>query len=308
MMLTSMSSVYGTSENSDMVHDVYLFVPDIPAELGNYVRLVNAKNKSEYLSLSDEGALITEKFARDTNIKVGDKAVINTVDGRTVEIPVVGIVENYTFHYVYLTPTLYKSIFNETPEFSYAIGRFSDAVRDEAALANEGESTQKTMLATDIMKHDTIKSMAFMTDTAKSFEEIVSALLIVVYVIMGSAATLALIVLYNLSNININERIRELASIKVLGFFDREVSAYIYRENIVLTLLGIFFGLISGVFMHKVVINIAEVDAVMFARDTTVFNLLFAVIVTGLFAFIINMLMHRKMKAINMADSLKSVE
>ena len=210
MMLTSMSSVYGTSENSDMVHDVYLFVPDIPAELGNYVRLVNAKNKSEYLSLSDEGALITEKFARDTNIKVGDKAVINTVDGRTVEIPVVGIVENYTFHYVYLTPTLYKSIFNETPEFSYAIGRFSDAVSDEAALANEGESTQKTMLATDIMKHDTIKSMAFMTDTAKSFEEIVSALLIVVYVIMGSAATLALIVLYNLSNININERIRSL--------------------------------------------------------------------------------------------------
>ena len=142
-----------------------------------------------------------------------------------------------------------------------------------------------------------------MSDTAKSFSEIISAMLIVVYVIMGSASALALLVLYNLSNININERIRELASIKVLGFYDREVSAYIYRENIVLTALGIFFGLIAGVFMHRIVVSIAEVDAVMFSRDTTFFNYFFAAIVTALFAFIINMIMHKKMKAINMADS-----
>ncbi|NLX78776.1 MAG: FtsX-like permease family protein [Clostridiales bacterium] len=308
LMLTSMTSVYGTSEKSDKVHDVYLFVPDIPVELGNYIRLINASNKRQYLSLTDEGALVTEKFARDTNIKVGDNAVINTVDGKTVTIPVVGIVENYTFHFVYITPTTYKNLFGEAPEFLYAIGRFSDSVREEAAAAKEGESTQKTMLATDIMKHKTVKSLAFMSDTAKSFSEIISAMLIVVYVIMGSASALALLVLYNLSNININERIRELASIKVLGFYDREVSAYIYRENIVLTALGIFFGLIAGVFMHRIVVSIAEVDAVMFSRDTTFFNYFFAAIVTALFAFIINMIMHKKMKAINMADSLKSVE
>lgn len=303
MMLTSMISVTGGSDRVEKSEDVYLFVPKNSSELNKYIDLKNRKS-GEQITLDDTGAVITEKFANDTDTVIGDKIWIETADGEIFSIPVANITENYTFSYVYLSENLYQYLFQESVDYSYAICTVDDMVFGKT----NNNSSNISQLTTDLMNYADINAVAFVTDTIDSLNEVINVLSFVILIFIISAGILAYIVLYNLSNINISERHRELATIKVLGFHDKEVSQYIYRENIVLTLIGIALGIGLGVLIHKLLIIFCSVDAVMFVQTLTWYSYLIATGLTVVFALIVNTIMHKKMKKIDMVTSLKAIE
>lgn len=302
LMLTSVQSVSGSSDESDKIMDVYLFVPEDSNYLDGYKNLRNRKT-GESLKLDDSGAIVTEAFAKDANVSVGDSVWVENDSGERKYITVAGITENYTFQYIYMSPNYYKSVFSSAPSFSYAIGSFGDSVRNSADIA-----TAKAQFNSDLMKYDSINAVAFQSDTINSFEKVINIVGIIIMIFIVAAGVLAFVVLYNLTNINIAERHRELATIKVLGFTDMEVSNYIYRENVILTILGIVIGIFGGIGLHKIMIEYVKVDAIMFVQNIIWYDYLIAVGITVLFAVLVNFIMHGKMKKISMVESLKSVE
>ena len=303
-LLISMKSVTGYSLRSDAQMDVYLMSPSDPSLLADYITLQNRQNGKIYTP-SIAGALITEKFARDTNTKVGDTVFIQTSDSKTYEIFVAGIVENYTFHYIYISPDYYVEIFGEWPAYNYCLGNLTDVVRasDASTLAS-----LKGQMATKLMAVGGIQAVSFNSDVNESLSEITDALIAVVAVFFISALILAFVVLYNLTNINILERTRELATLKVLGFLDNEVNSYVLRENLILTMFGTAFGMLLGILLHYLLITYAEIDTVMFGRDIEWYSYLISVVLTFVFAAIVNALINKKLKKIDMVTSLKSVE
>ena len=303
-MLASMKSVTGYSMRTDARIDVYFLSPAQPELLSEYITLQNRTSGKTYTP-SIAGALVTEKFARETNTKVGDTVFIQTSDSKTYEIFVSGIVENYTFHYIYISPDYYAELFGSYPEYNYCLGNLSDAIKatDSATLA-----ALKGQMATKLMSLDGIQAVSFTSDVDESLAEITNALTAVVAVFFISALILAFVVLYNLTNINVLERTRELATLKVLGFIDSEVNNYVLRENVFLTALGTAVGMLLGIGLHYLLITYAEIDTVMFGRNIEWLSYLLAVVLTFLFAAIVNLLINRKLKNIDMVTSLKSVE
>jgi putative ABC transport system permease protein len=169
-------------------------------------------------------------------------------------------------------------------------------------------NTEKAALATDLMNIDGVSAVVYTTQVVDSFENIVKSLNYVILVFILAAAALAFVVLFNLSNLNVNERLREIATIKVLGFYDGEVSAYIYRENILLTLLGMSVGVGAGIFLHKILSGIVKINVVMLGQKIEWSSYLWALLLTAGFAVLVNALMHRRLKSVSMVESLKSVE
>ncbi|MCD7774465.1 MAG: FtsX-like permease family protein [Clostridiales bacterium] len=306
IMLSSMQSVTGGSGNSEKTEDVYLFVPKDASALSSYIKLQN-RSTGNTLELSDSGAIVTEKFADDMNVSVGDCVWVELADGTRVDIPVAGITENYTFSYIYLTVDLYQYLFQEEVTYNYAIGTVSDTVLSDSVSSNN-EETQKARLSTDLMSYEGINAVSYTDGTVDALNEVIGVLSIIIIIFIAAAAILAFVVLYNLSNINVEERQRELATIKVLGFHDKEVSAYVYRESIVMTFIGIILGLVLGIFVHQILITYCSVDTVMFVQTLTWYDYVIAAVLTMLFALIVNFIMHKKMKKIDMVESLKSVE
>lgn len=276
---------------------VYLFVPEEVGRLGEYFSLRTRKEGTP-VPLTDEGAVITEKFAKLAGLSAGDTLSLRDSDGRVVQLPVTGITENYAMHYVYLTPAAYQSLYGEEPAYNaYAL------LLDED-LDGEG----KNQLSTQLTALDEVLAVSYSQDSKDHFSDVISSLNYVVLVLILCSGALAFVVLYNLTNINITERIREIATIKVLGFYDREVSAYVYRENLLLTLAGALVGLGLGVLLHGFVIQTAEIDTVMFGRVISPQSYLLSAVLTMVFAALVNGLMYFKLKAISMVESLKSIE
>lgn len=295
-MKTHMDVIDGTSSRTENILEINLVVPENPAELPEFIKLQNRKSK-EKVSLDNNGVIISEKLANKTDTKIGDEITLKAND-KDYNVTVTGIVENYTFHYVYMPSELYRNIFGEEPSFDYV-----------TAILNDNISTaQKDSLASDLMKVDGIDAVAYTTQIIDTFSNILNSLNLVVAIFIIAAGALAFVVLYNLSNINLNERIREVATIKVLGFRDKEVSQYIMRENIILTILGTLLGLILGIFLHSYVVSVAEVDIVMFGRSIEPLSFVFAAILSLVFSAVVNLIMHKKLKKVNMVDSLKAVE
>ena len=295
-MKTHMDVIDGTSSRTENILEINLVVPENPAELPEFIKLQNRKSK-EKVSLDNNGVIISEKLANKTDTKIGDEITLKAND-KDYNVTVTGIVENYTFHYVYMPSELYRNIFGEEPSFDYV-----------TAILNDNISTaQKDSLASDLMKVDGIDAVAYTTQIIDTFSNILNSLNLVVAIFIIAAGALAFVVLYNLSNINLNERIREVATIKVLGFRDKEVSQYIVRENIILTILGTLLGLILGIFLHSYVVSVAEVDIVMFGRSIEPLSFVFAAILSLVFSAVVNLIMHKKLKKVNMVDSLKAVE
>ena len=305
-MLSSMQSVSGGSDRTAKTQDVYLFVPQNNEQLSSFVKLQN-RTTGQTFTLDDSGAIITEKFANDTKTKIGDKVFIETADGDIIEIPVANITENYTFSYIYLSENLYQYLFQNPVNYSYAIANIDDVILADSE-SKDNSATKKSSFTAELMSYSDINAVAYVTDTIDSLNEVIGVLSIVVMIFIIAAGTLAYIVLYNLSNINISERHRELATIKVLGFYNKEVSSYIYRENVVLTIIGIIFGLIIGIFVHKLLVYYCSVDAVMFTQTLRWYSYLIASLLTALFAIVVNAIMHKKMKKIDMVTSLKAIE
>ncbi|MEG0894284.1 MAG: ABC transporter permease, partial [Oscillospiraceae bacterium] len=226
---------------SDDTKKTYLVVPT--DEIEEIISLKNPKTK-EKISLDNSGAIITQKLAKMLKLKADGSIKIN-FDDKEYNIKVSGITENYTYNYIYLTKEYYKEIFNQDVKINNALIKFTDDLQREEFLE-------------EAVKKDYIAATVKVSDIAKTFDDVVNSLISIVIVIIISSGTLAFVVLYSLTEINVSERIRELATLKVLGFYDKELSSYIFRENIVFAVAGIALGLFGGVFLTKFVIATAE--------------------------------------------------
>lgn len=270
--------------------EVYLFAPETTAKLGDFIVLKERKS-GRPLSLSEEGVIINEKLARLLNLEKGDSI---TVEGAPYALKITGITENYAYNYVYMTSAMHNTLYA-----SYA---------PNAVIGNMTDKSAEDTLSQMLLTHKPVQFISYTSDAGGKFEDLINKLNYVVYLIILSSAALAFVVLYNLSSITVTERARELATIKVLGFFDPEVAAYVYRENIVSAILGIFFGLTGGIFLARFVVRTGEVDMVMFAPDIPWYCFALAGLLTLIFVLAVSVLMFFKLRRIDMASSMKAIE
>lgn len=274
----------------------YLFVPETADELPNFVNL-RLRKSHEQVPFGSNSVVLTEKAAGQLGVSVGGKVIIKNNEGKEVSFTVTGITENYLYHFLYIDPVLYESVTGDQPQYN-----------ELCIEANAPDSDTQKAYSDELLSSDGISIVTFLRDTTKAFERMIESLNNIILVLIFCAGMLAFIVLYNLTNINITERQRELATIKVLGFYDREVSAYIYRETSWLTILGCGAGLLLGILMHAYVITTVEIDVVMFGREIAPQSFLYSALLTLLFSVIVDLFMNRKLKRINMVESLKSVD
>lgn len=274
---------------------IYVYVPENTENFKEDVTLRDRKSHEQY-ELTDDGAVICEKTASLIGVKAGDKITLEK-DNRKYKVKITAITENYMGHYVYMTPSCYEKTFEEKPEYSSTV----------YTMKEDAESDLET-LGNAILKYPAALSISYTSSTAGQVERMLGSLGAVIWVLIISAGMLAFVVLYNLNNINITERQRELATLKVLGFYDGEVSQYVFRENILLSFIGILAGAVFGILLHRYVITTVEVDAVMFGRNIKPISFVYSGIITFGFSMFVNMVMHFKLKKINMVESLKSVE
>lgn len=274
---------------------VYLAVVQNPNELDNIISLHKRSDKSE-LELTDDGVLINEKLSAELNLKVGDTIGISS-DSGTAEVKITGIFEQYINNYIYMTPTLYKELYGKETEYNML----------NVVLRSNDEETESSF-SKHCLSDSRIAAVSYVDSSLDDFRNMLDSLNMVVMVMILCAAALAFVVLYNLTNINIAERVREIATFKVLGFYNKETSAYIYIENIVLTVLGIAAGLVLGVVLTGFIVHTIEIDNIMFGRDIFASSYLYAAGLTMLFSLIVLFAMSFKIKAVNMVESLKSVE
>lgn len=285
-----------TIGNGNEWKDVYLNVPADVESYPDFVLLQDRTTKEQYF-LDDDGVILTEKMAKELEIEAGDTITIRDEDKGDVDVTVEHICENYMGHYLYMTPALYEEMYGEAPNYNSVYYRTVDRTTEEAE--NVGE---------DVLQLDGALSVSYTTDLRQQVEDMLEALDLVIVVLILSAGMLAFVVLYNLNNINITERKRELATLKVLGFYNNEVCAYVYRENIILTLIGAVFGMALGRILHQFIIVTVEIDSVMFGRNINAVSYLYGFLITIAFSCIVNGVMYFKLKNINMVESLKSVE
>ena len=274
---------------------IYVYVPENTENFKEDVTLRDRKSHEQY-ELTDDGAVICEKTASLIGVKAGDKITLEK-DNRKYKVKITAVTENYMGHYVYMTPPCYEKTFGEKPEYSSTV----------YTMKEDAESDLET-LGNAILKYPAALSISYTSSTAGQVERMLGSLGAVIWVLIISAGMLAFVVLYNLNNINITERQRELATLKVLGFYDGEVSQYVFRENILLSFIGILAGAVFGIFLHRYVITTVEVDAVMFGRNIKPISFVYSGLITFGFSMFVNMVMHFKLKKIDMVESLKSVE
>ena len=258
--------------------------------------LIHLRHRTEDtpVTLPDDGVVLTEKLASLSGVGPGDSI---TLDGdERVEVVVADITEHYIQHYIYMTDAYYESVFGQIPEQNLILADYPTDDPDAESLERE------------LVGLDGVSSLTRVEDTRNTYGSSLASVDYAVVLIIVCAAALAFVVLYNLTNINITERMRELATLKVLGFYDRELSAYIYRENVILTVFGVGIGMLMGKLLHQWLILTVEIDMLMFGRTLSLPSYLYAVVLTILFSLIVNLAAHRKLKHIDMVESLKTVE
>jgi putative ABC transport system permease protein len=312
------STVYNTEEIK-VINDYY----DSKKEINAYINMYSAtsqistdkKNMSGYIyaiddvekfkdfiifgtgdnipKLTNDGVVITKKLSILLDVKVGDELELKGANGEEgPKVKITGIAKNYIFHYVYMSKEFYESIYG------------TDYLYNQALIIQNSDKD----LSEELLKNEYITSVSTSKSLRENFENMLEGLDIIILVIIISAGGLAFVVLYNLNNINICERVRELATLKVLGFYDVDVSAYIFRENIILTMVGVLTGCLGGNLLHEFVMDTIEVDMVMFGRNIEFPSYIYATLITLTFAVLINLTMHFKLKKIDMTTSLKSVD
>ena len=263
-------------------------------EIGKVVDLFDYKS-GEPITMGDDGVYINQKLSELLGVKIGDTFFLDG-EGRG-DVTVAGIYEHYTGHFIYMTPTYYENALHAGSEPNAYLMNFTSDDTDTCNVIFE-----------KLLDLSGVATTSRMRDTQDTYMHSMERVDFVVVIIILAAAALAMVVLFNLSNINITERQRELATIKLLGFYDREVSAYVYRENIVLTVFGILIGCFMGHWLHIYLVRSTEIDLMMFGRQTKATAYLYAAILTTIFSFFVNVLAHFRMKKIDMVESLKSAE
>lgn len=276
--------------------EVYLMVPQDAAALNDYIDM-HERTSRQPTPLGETGVVLTEKLAELLDVKAGDTVTLVNGDGVEGSFTVSGVCENYVSNYVYMSAATYADAFGQEPEWNNILSRLSD------------DSQQaRDAISTELLAMDEVASLTFTEDMMTQVLNMLNSINAVVVMIVVCAAVLALVVLYNLTNINVAERVKEIATIKVLGFYDREVSAYVMRETVALTIIGALFGLAGGIALHRFVIYTVEVDAVMFGRTIDPSSFVYSLALTMLFSLIVNLLMGRKLKHISMVESMKAPE
>ena len=263
-------------------------------EIGKVVDLFDYKS-GDPITMGDEGVYIDQKLSELLKVSVGDTFFLDgDVRG---DVTVAGIYEHYTGHFIYMTPGYYENALHADGEPNAYLLNFTSDDTDTCNAIFE-----------KLLDMSGVATTSRMRDTQDTYMHSMERVDFVVVIIILAAAALAMVVLFNLSNINITERQRELATIKLLGFYDKEVSAYVYRENIVLTVFGILMGCFMGHWLHIYLVRSTEIDLMMFGRQTAPSAYVYAAILTALFSLLVNVLAHFKMKKIDMVESLKSAE
>lgn len=276
--------------------EVTLFVPESTDQFDDFVML-QERVSGERKQLTQQGVIVTEKLAKLYDLEAGSKLTLQNKDNELFEVNVEGITENYSMHYIYMLPTYYEETFGKIPTYNTQLLTYSEVNQPwEDALAEKLTNNERVAL------------VSFSSRAGGAFGDTMESMDVVVLVLIISAAALAFVVLYNLTNINVSERIRELSTIKVLGFYDKEVTMYIYRENIILSFLGIIAGCFLGILLHGFVLETAAVDMMMFSPTIQWQSYGYAALLTLLFSGIVMLSMHFKLKHIDMIEALKSVE
>lgn len=293
-MLVMQKSISVASKTSKMSEDIYVVVPCNPGNISNLIDLRN-RITQESLKIEEGKAIISEKLATKLGVKVGDVIYLDGDKEKTVEIS--GICECYLYGYVYMTPSTYRNVFGKDVEYNMLLAHAPN-------MTNELESK----ISSDYLSRDDVDAVSIMTTAISSFEDMISSMKMITVILVVCAGALAIVVLYNLTNINLAERKREIATIKVLGFKHGETSAFVYRENMILTIIGIVFGLALGVLLTRFIVVTVEIDKVMFGRNIYFMTFVYAAIGTIIFSILVNFIMYFRIKKINMVESLKSIE
>jgi putative ABC transport system permease protein len=276
--------------------DVNLFIPEQADALNNFI-VLKERGREETIPLMSNGVIVSEKLAKLFDLHAGSTLTIQNKNNEPFELKVAGTTENYAMHYVYMTPQYYEAVFGKPAVVNMQLLTFNPT--DPAWEDQFGER---------LTANPRVGMVSFTSGVSNAFGDTMDSMNVVVVVLIISAAALAFVVLYNLTNINVSERIRELSTIKVLGFYDKEVTMYIYRENMILTVLGIIAGNFLGVLLHRFVLQTAEVDAMMFSPTVHAMSYGYAAALTLLFSGVVMVSMHYKLKHIDMIEALKSVE
>lgn len=282
--------------HGDNIRNTNLFVPEDTEKIKDFLTLKKRTTGVEYAFPTGDGAFISEKTAKMLDVEEGDSVKITRDGKKQVEVKIEKIVENYVFHYLFLSPGLYKKLYGEEPEYNTLNLKFDRTKVDEQKLGSE------------LLSYAGCSGISFVDELERNIDRMLRVLDLVTLVLILAAGLLAFVVLYNLNSINILERKRELATLKVLGFYDKEVAQYVYRENILLTFFGILAGLVFGTILHQYVIVTVEVDLMMFGRNISMFSYIMSSLITVGFSVLVNWAMYFILKKIDMTTSLKSVE
>ena len=278
-----------------------LVVPEDPASFDRFVAL-NTRVGHHPVKLDDDGLVLTEKLAGGLGVRAGDAVTLTEQDaignatGTSYEATVTGIVENYVYHYAYMGPALYEQLMGKAPDYRTVLA------------VTTSDPDLRVQFSNDLLAAGGVKTVAYNDETIDAYRDMMSSVNMIVVVLVTAAAALAFIVLYNLTNINITERMREIATLKVLGFTPREMNAYIFREIFLLAAIGCAVGLVLGVWMEGFVVVTAEVDQIMFGRAIHPTSFLLAFLLTMLFTVLVMLAMRGKLRRIDMVESLKSNE
>ncbi len=286
-----------TLVNGKKERSAYACVLNPKEEVPKFVDFHNRRTKESYV-LTNGGAIVSEKTAKLLEVKEGDSVWIKDEENGNKEVKIDHICENYMGHYIYLTPAYYEQVYGEVPGYNSILFSVKDA----------GDVAQLEKIGQRLLEHDGVLSVGYTHDIEKQLDDMLGSLNLVIVVLIISAGMLAFVVLYNLNTVNIAERKRELATLKVLGFYDKEVGAYVYRENIILTFIGALVGVGLGRILHLFIIETVEVDNAMFGRNINMPSFIYSLLLTVAFSMMINGVMYFKLKKIDMVESLKSIE
>lgn len=280
-------------EGKSESQDVYIVVPEDKSLISNYINLTMNGRK---LKLGDDGVIITEKLSEILNKKAGDSIEIN-INDKIIKVKISAVTEHYIQHYVYMSPDYYKKLTGDNITFNSFYG----------LLKNKSETNENSTLSA-LKSISGVSSVTFKNNIRVDYNKSVNSVNAVVVILTVSAGILAFVVIYNLTNINISERRRELATIKLLGFYDNELAAYIYRENTILTIIGSIIGIPAGIVINKLVIATAETNGLMFLHKISPVYFAYSVLLTILFSVAVNITMYKKFDKIDMIESLKNPE
>ena len=288
-------------ENGDIkvnntTKEITIVVPENLKKMDKFIHLQDRKTQNP-IELNNKGIVLTEKIARDLGVKAGDEIELINSDDKKAKIKVSHITENYISHYAYISPENYTKLFEKDLDFNRVIG-----------ILNNPSVKIEDKLSKKLFDIETVDGITFNTASKETFHNTIKNLNYVVLIMIISAGALAFVVLYNLTNVNISERIREIATIKVLGFYDKEVSAYIYRENIILTIIGTVVGLGLGTILHKFIMVTVEIQSMMFGRVIDMSSYFIAAVLTIVLSLFVNLAMFYKLRNVKMVESLKSVD